>query len=32
MDDIPFELIAEVSKKMTVQDWIIAYETQFKKK
>jgi len=32
MDDIPFELIAEVSKKMTVEDWINIYETQFKKK
>lgn len=31
MDDIPFELLAEVSKKMTVQDWISIYETQFKK-
>jgi len=32
MDDIPFELIAEVSKKMTVEDWINIYEAQFKKK
>lgn len=32
MDDIPFELIAEVSKKMTVEGWINIYETQFKKK
>jgi len=31
LDDIPFELIAEVSKKMTVEDWINTYETQFKK-
>ncbi|SHL92710.1 DUF1801 domain-containing protein [Chryseobacterium polytrichastri] len=31
MDDIPFELLAEVSKKMTLQDWISIYETQFKK-
>jgi uncharacterized protein YdhG (YjbR/CyaY superfamily) len=31
MDDIPFELIAEVSKKMTVQDWIDCYEANFKK-
>lgn len=30
-DDIPFELLAEVSKKMTVQDWISIYETKFKK-
>jgi len=32
MDDIPLELIAEVSKKMTVEDWINIYEAQFKKK
>lgn len=32
LDDIPFELIAEVSKKMTVDAWINIYETQFKKK
>lgn len=31
MDDIPFELIAELSKKMAVKDWIDRYETQFKK-
>ncbi|MGG5211048.1 DUF1801 domain-containing protein [Chryseobacterium sp. MIQD13] len=31
MDDIPFELIAEVSKKMTVENWINIYETQFKR-
>lgn len=31
MDDIPFELIAKVSKKMTVQDWIDCYEANFKK-
>lgn len=31
MDDIPFELIAEVSKKMTVEDWIKCYESNFKK-
>ncbi|MFP3593261.1 DUF1801 domain-containing protein [Chryseobacterium sp. SIMBA_038] len=31
MDDIPLELLAEVSKKMTVQDWISIYETQLKK-
>lgn len=30
-DDIPFELLAEVSKKITVQDWISIYETKFKK-
>ncbi|HBV16283.1 DUF1801 domain-containing protein [Chryseobacterium carnipullorum] len=32
MDDIPFELIAEVSKKITLEEWIDLYETQFKKK
>jgi hypothetical protein len=31
MDDIPLELLAEVSKKMTVQDWINCYESNFKK-
>ncbi|MCW3160022.1 DUF1801 domain-containing protein [Chryseobacterium oryctis] len=31
MDDIPFELIAELSKKMTVDDWITCYESNFKK-
>ncbi len=31
MDDIPFELLAEVCKKMTVQDWIDCYEANFKK-
>lgn len=31
MDDIPLELLAEVSKKMTVQDWIDCYESNFKK-
>mgnify|MGYP004520332979 CR=1 FL=1 len=31
MDDIPFELLAELSKKMTVQDWIDCYESNFKK-
>lgn len=31
MDDIPLELLAEVSKKMTVQDWIECYESNFKK-
>lgn len=32
MDDIPFELIAELSKKMTVNEWIDTYEANFKKK
>lgn len=31
IDEIPFELIAELSKKMTVDEWIKIYETQFKK-
>lgn len=31
MDDIPLELLAEVSKKMTVVDWINIYEANFKK-
>lgn len=31
MDDIPFELIAELSKKMTVNEWIDTYESNFKK-
>lgn len=31
IDEIPFELIAELSKKMTVDEWIDIYETNFKK-
>ncbi|WP_345992133.1 DUF1801 domain-containing protein [Chryseobacterium sp. Chry.R1] len=31
MEDIPFELISELSKKMTVEDWIECYESNFKK-
>jgi uncharacterized protein YdhG (YjbR/CyaY superfamily) len=31
MDDIPLELIAELSKRMTVEDWINTYESNFKK-
>ncbi|MDG2431588.1 DUF1801 domain-containing protein [Flavobacterium sp.] len=31
MDDIPYELIAELSKKITVTDWIESYELHFKK-
>ena len=31
IDEIPFELIAELSQKMTVDEWIAIYETQFKK-
>lgn len=30
-EDIPFELIAELSKKMTVEDWIGIYESHYKK-
>ncbi|BAP33200.1 uncharacterized protein CHSO_4163 [Chryseobacterium sp. StRB126] len=30
-EDIPFELIAELSQKMTVEDWISIYESQYKK-
>lgn len=32
MDDIPFDLIGELSKKMSVQDWITVYEHNLKKK
>lgn len=31
MDDIPFELIGELMQKMSVQDWVKLYETNFKK-
>jgi len=31
IDEIPFELIAELSTKMTVDEWITIYETNFKK-
>lgn len=30
-DEIPFELIAELSKKMTVDEWINIYENNLKK-
>ncbi len=30
MDDIPFELIGELAKKMTVNDWINLYEMNLK--
>ena len=30
--DIPFELIGQLMQKMTVQDWITCYESNFKKK
>ena len=31
IDEIPFELIAELSKKMTVKEWIEIYESNLKK-
>jgi hypothetical protein len=30
-ENIPFELIGELVKKITVQDWIATYEAAFKK-
>ncbi len=30
-EDIPFELIGELMKKMTVQDWVNIYESNLKK-
>ena len=30
MDDIPYELVAELSTKMTTQDWISVYEKNIK--
>lgn len=30
-EDIPFELIGELMRKLTVQEWIELYETTFKK-
>ena len=32
MDDIPFELIGELMRKITPQDWIEKYESAFIKK
>ena len=32
MDDIPYELIAELCEKMTVADWVALYEKNIKKK
>ncbi len=32
MDDIPFDLIAQLSSKMTPEEWINQYEAAFKKK
>ena len=31
MEDIPYELIAELMQKITVQDWVDIYESQIKK-
>ena len=31
MDDIPYELVAELSTKMTIQDWISIYEKNIKR-
>jgi len=31
MEDIPFDLIGELCKKMTVEEWIDIYETNIKK-
>ncbi len=31
IDDIPYDLIAELMKKLSVEDWINAYETNLKK-
>ena len=31
IDDIPYELVAELSTKMTIQDWISIYEKNRKK-
>ncbi|MEY4193454.1 MAG: hypothetical protein RJA00_1685, partial [Bacteroidota bacterium] len=29
-EDVPLNLIAELAKKMTVNDWIQTYQTQFR--
>jgi uncharacterized protein YdhG (YjbR/CyaY superfamily) len=31
MDDIPYDLIGELASKITVEDWIVFYEKNFKK-
>jgi hypothetical protein len=31
MEDIPYDLIAELVTKMTVEDWISFYEKNYKK-
>jgi uncharacterized protein YdhG (YjbR/CyaY superfamily) len=32
MDDIPYKLLGELASKMTVDEWIAIYESNFKKK
>jgi uncharacterized protein YdhG (YjbR/CyaY superfamily) len=32
MDDIPYELIGQLTKKVSVEDWIKCYETNLQKK
>ena len=32
MDDIPFDLIGELTAKVSTEEWIIMYESAFKKK
>lgn len=32
MDDIPYKLIGELMKKMTVKEWILKYEAAYKPK
>ena len=32
LDDIPFELIGELTRKMSCDEWIDIYETALKKK
>ncbi|HRN45618.1 MAG TPA: DUF1801 domain-containing protein, partial [Flavobacterium sp.] len=31
MNQVPFDLIAELVQKMSVQEWITCYESAFKK-
>jgi hypothetical protein len=32
MDEIPYKLIGELMKKISVKEWINSYETLYKKK
>jgi hypothetical protein len=32
MDEIPYKLIGELMKKISVKEWIKSYETLYKKK